>query len=113
MDAEARTDAGQPRKPGQRVSRCISLRQRLGAHLLHRHHAYPSGRNPGRPLSVHPAWQRIAVSVPVYATWDDHDYFNNDKWGLPKGYTETMGTMNPAMKIHGGLLPLVDRSPTG
>ena len=36
----------------------------------------------------HPAWQRIAASVPVYATWDDHDYFNNDKWGLPKGYTE-------------------------
>ena len=35
-----------------------------------------------------PAWQRIAASVPVYATWDDHDYFNNDKWGLPKGYTE-------------------------
>jgi alkaline phosphatase D len=37
---------------------------------------------------LHPAWQRIAASVPVYATWDDHDYFNNDKWGLPKGYTE-------------------------
>ncbi len=36
----------------------------------------------------HPAWQRIAASVPVYATWDDHDYFNNDKWGLPKRYTE-------------------------
>ena len=36
----------------------------------------------------HPAWQRIVASVPVYATWDDHDYFNNDKWGLPKGYTE-------------------------
>jgi alkaline phosphatase D len=35
-----------------------------------------------------PAWQRIAASVPVYATWDDHDYFNNDKWGLPKGYAE-------------------------
>ena len=36
----------------------------------------------------HPAWQRIAAAVPVYATWDDHDYFNNDRWGLPKGYTE-------------------------
>ncbi len=36
----------------------------------------------------HLAWQRIAASVPVYATWDDHDYFNNDKWGLPKGYME-------------------------
>lgn len=36
----------------------------------------------------HPAWQRIAATVPVYATWDDHDYFNNDKWGIPKGYAE-------------------------
>jgi alkaline phosphatase D len=36
----------------------------------------------------HPAWQRIVASIPVYATWDDHDYFNNDKWGVPKGYTE-------------------------
>jgi alkaline phosphatase D len=35
-----------------------------------------------------PSWQRIAASVPVYATWDDHDYFNNDKWGIPKKYTE-------------------------
>jgi alkaline phosphatase D len=36
----------------------------------------------------HPAWQRIAAAVPVFATWDDHDYFNNDKWGLPRGYTD-------------------------
>jgi alkaline phosphatase D len=36
----------------------------------------------------HPAWQRIAASFAVYATWDDHDHFNNDKWGLPNGYTE-------------------------
>lgn len=36
----------------------------------------------------HPAWQRTAATVPVYATWDDHDYFNNDKWGLPKGCSE-------------------------
>jgi alkaline phosphatase D len=36
----------------------------------------------------HPAWQRIAASVPVFATWDDHDYFNNDKWGIPKNYTD-------------------------
>ena len=35
----------------------------------------------------HPAWQRIAASTPVYATWDDHDYFNNDKCGVPKGFT--------------------------
>lgn len=35
-----------------------------------------------------PAWQHLTASVPVFATWDDHDYFNNDKWGIPKGYTD-------------------------
>jgi alkaline phosphatase D len=34
-----------------------------------------------------PAWKKLAASVPMYATWDDHDYFNNDKWGIPPGYT--------------------------
>ncbi|MDN5204665.1 alkaline phosphatase D family protein [Fulvivirgaceae bacterium BMA10] len=34
------------------------------------------------------AWQNFAASVPVYASWDDHDYFNNDKAGIPSGYTE-------------------------
>lgn len=34
-----------------------------------------------------PAWQQLAGSIPVYATWDDHDYFNNDKSGIPAGYT--------------------------
>ncbi|OQB82635.1 MAG: PhoD-like phosphatase [Planctomycetes bacterium ADurb.Bin126] len=36
----------------------------------------------------HPAWQKMAACMPVYATWDDHDYFNNDKWGIPKGCTD-------------------------
>ena len=35
-----------------------------------------------------PAWQETVSSIPVYATWDDHDYFNNDKWGIPEGYTD-------------------------
>jgi alkaline phosphatase D len=30
----------------------------------------------------------LVAEVPVYVTWDDHDYFNNDKWGLPKGFSE-------------------------
>jgi alkaline phosphatase D len=34
-----------------------------------------------------PAWQHLAGSVPVYTTWDDHDYFNNDKAGIPEGFT--------------------------
>ena len=33
------------------------------------------------------AWRGLAASIPVFATWDDHDYFNNDKAGIPKGYT--------------------------
>ncbi len=35
-----------------------------------------------------PAWATMTASIPVFATWDDHDYFNNDKWGIPKGYTD-------------------------
>ena len=36
----------------------------------------------------HRAWNDLASRVPVYATWDDHDYFDNDKAGIPKGYTQ-------------------------
>ena len=35
----------------------------------------------------YPAWRGLAAAVPVYATWDDHDYFDNDKYGIPPGYT--------------------------
>ena len=35
----------------------------------------------------HPGWRDLVASVPVYATWDDHDYFANDKAGIPKNYT--------------------------
>ncbi|MCP5526036.1 MAG: alkaline phosphatase D family protein [Verrucomicrobiales bacterium] len=34
-----------------------------------------------------PAWRDLAGSVPVYVTWDDHDYFNNDRSGVPPGFT--------------------------
>lgn len=30
-----------------------------------------------------PSWQELAATVPVYAAWDDHDYFNNDLSGIP------------------------------
>ena len=33
------------------------------------------------------AWRNLVATVPVYATWDDHDYFANDKAGVPKGFT--------------------------
>ncbi|WP_439482597.1 alkaline phosphatase D family protein [Cyclobacterium plantarum] len=35
-----------------------------------------------------PAWQDFASKVPVYASWDDHDYFDNDKAGIPEGYSD-------------------------
>lgn len=34
---------------------------------------------------VSQAWRRLSSTVPVYASWDDHDYLNNDKSGLQKG----------------------------
>lgn len=37
---------------------------------------------------LRPAWQSLVSSVPVYASWDDHDYFYNDRAGIPKNYTE-------------------------
>jgi alkaline phosphatase D len=30
-------------------------------------------------------WRRFSANIPVYASWDDHDYLNNDKSGLQKG----------------------------
>ena len=35
-----------------------------------------------------PAWNDLVARMPVYATWDDHDYFRNDGAGIVKGYTE-------------------------
>ena len=31
----------------------------------------------------HPAYRDIVSSIPVYTSWDDHDYAKNDGWGLP------------------------------
>ncbi|MGZ0654879.1 alkaline phosphatase D family protein [Coraliomargarita sp. W4R53] len=31
------------------------------------------------------AWRTFSANVPVYASWDDHDYLNNDKSGLQQG----------------------------
>lgn len=30
-------------------------------------------------------WSALAANVPLYASWDDHDYFNNDLNGIPQG----------------------------
>lgn len=37
---------------------------------------------------LQPAWQDLVATVAVYATWDDHDYFDNDKAGIPPGKPE-------------------------
>lgn len=34
-----------------------------------------------------PAWQGLAAAMPIYATWDDHDYFDDDLSGIPEGFT--------------------------
>jgi alkaline phosphatase D len=35
-----------------------------------------------------PGWRDLAAMIPVYATWDDHDYFNNDRSGIPPKFTD-------------------------
>ncbi len=37
---------------------------------------------------LYPAWQNLVSKVPVYATWDDHDYFKDDGWNVPEGFTD-------------------------
>ena len=36
----------------------------------------------------HPAWKKLVATIPVYTTWDDHDYFDDDLYNIPKGYTQ-------------------------
>ena len=35
-----------------------------------------------------PAWRSLSASIPTYVTWDDHDYFDNDLAGVPRGFTD-------------------------
>ncbi|MEM9109483.1 MAG: alkaline phosphatase D family protein [Planctomycetota bacterium] len=37
---------------------------------------------------MHPAFQKLVAATPVYTSWDDHDYFSNDQWGIPKNMTD-------------------------
>ncbi len=37
---------------------------------------------------VSKAWRQLSANVPLYTSWDDHDYFDNDLGGIPKGFTE-------------------------
>jgi alkaline phosphatase D len=36
----------------------------------------------------HSAWRNLVAEVPVYAAWDDHDYYDNDVSGLPEGASQ-------------------------
>ncbi|MFI3260084.1 MAG: alkaline phosphatase D family protein, partial [Rikenellaceae bacterium] len=36
---------------------------------------------------LYPAWQNLSSKVPIYTTWDDHDYFCDDGYNVPKNYT--------------------------
>jgi alkaline phosphatase D len=38
-----------------------------------------------RDLSL--AWRALAAAVPIYAAWDDHDYYGNDRSGIPENST--------------------------
>ena len=33
-------------------------------------------------------WQQLAANIPLYTSWDDHDYLNNDLSGIPKPFTK-------------------------
>jgi len=32
-------------------------------------------------------WRKLSANVPLYTSWDDHDYYNNDLSGIPEGFT--------------------------
>ncbi|QDU59332.1 Alkaline phosphatase D precursor [Planctomycetes bacterium Pan216] len=32
-------------------------------------------------------WRELAGNIPLFAAWDDHDYFDNDLSGIPKKFT--------------------------
>ncbi|MEM6692094.1 MAG: alkaline phosphatase D family protein [Planctomycetota bacterium] len=36
---------------------------------------------------VSEAWREFSSQIPNYACWDDHDYFDNDLNGIPKGFS--------------------------
>ena len=36
---------------------------------------------------VSKAWRDLVANVPMYTSWDDHDYFDNDLSGIPKRFT--------------------------
>ncbi len=37
---------------------------------------------------VSPVWKKLSANIPLYTSWDDHDYLNNDLSGVPKMFTD-------------------------
>lgn len=35
------------------------------------------------------AWKKLAANIPLYSSWDDHDYLNNDLGGVPEKFKES------------------------
>lgn len=55
---------------------------------------------------LHAPWREVAANTPVYVSWDDHDYYDNDHWGLgrrmlrdPEQFTDVSGTMDDQLGI--------------
>lgn len=78
---------------GHRAQSAMILSRKPNAILLHgdiavqdRNNLIAMHRADYMLRDFHVAWQNIAAATPVYAVWDDHDYFDNDKAGIPKGY---------------------------
>ena len=36
---------------------------------------------------ISPPWKKLSANVPLFSSWDDHDYLNNDLSGVPTGFT--------------------------
>lgn len=58
---------------------------------------------------VSKAWNMLAANVPLYSAWDDHDYFNNDLSGIPKGFTNEDREKVRAVWFQNWNNPIVDK----
>ncbi|MEM9367126.1 MAG: alkaline phosphatase D family protein [Planctomycetota bacterium] len=62
---------------------------------------------------VAPAWRELASHVPLFATWDDHDYFDNDLSGVPRKFqTQDRDAVREIWRENWNN-PVVESSPDG
>lgn len=55
----------------------VAVQDKLGNAALHRDDYFLR--------DLIPAWRRLVSVLPIYYTWDDHDYMDNDLAGIPEG----------------------------